>query len=88
MSDRPPLDLEPHEWRLKGAKRTKPFRPPPMAPYKPTTGLIKLLTWLSGIWCAICWIVVKQFDHADGLTVFIISMGPFLVLAFVLIIRD
>lgn len=82
------IDLDPHEWRLKGTKRIKPFKPQPVPPDRPTGPLLKFFTWLMGIWCGICLIVVKQFDHADGFLVFCIAAGPFLVTALILILID
>lgn len=82
------IDLDPHEWRLRGAKRIKPFRPQPRPPAKQAGPALKVWTWITGIWCALCMIVVKQFDHADGFTMFCIAAGPFLVTALILILTD
>lgn len=74
------IDLQPHEWRLKGTKRVKPpptFKPQPRVPAgKPIyySRVFSVLAWIFGIWAAA--ILTWAPEQMAGWKLLLIAYGP------------
>jgi len=75
----PDIELDPHEWRLKGTKRIKPFKPQPkIPPSKPIyySPVFSVLAWIFGIWAACVITLAHSVPGQDPWVIALISLGP------------
>lgn len=89
MSEPPEIELDRHEWRLKGAKRIKAFKKQPRAPIGRERGpLAKFLVTLCGIWagCVIIW--AHQVHGQNPWVIGPIALGPGLFVLFIMHMND
>lgn len=94
MTEPPLVELQPHEWRLKGAKRAKPpkpFTPQPTVPrgkaiyHSPIFGFLAVV---FGIWaaCVIAW--AHSTPGQNAWTIAFISMGPISLMLVIMWLAD
>lgn len=83
------IELEPHEWRLKGAKRIKPFKPQPKVPLgKPiySSPIFSILAVAFGVWAVVAFAVIPH-DTARWV-IFSVAFGPISLMLILMVLFD
>jgi hypothetical protein len=85
------LDLDPHEWRLKGSKRIKPFKKQPEIPRGReaySRPIFTVLAIMAGLWAAVVIIWAHANPGQNPWMIGPLSMGPGLLMLALMILRD
>lgn len=83
------IELEPHEWRLKGAKCIKPFKPQPKVPLgKPLyySPIFSVLAVAFGIWPVLALLIVPH--GTVRWLALAIAFGPIAVMLTLMVLFD
>lgn len=84
------IELDPSEWRLKGARRIKAFKKQPAVPIGNPAyrGGFRFLVTVCGIWAGIVITWARATPGQDPLTIAAVALGPGLILLGLLVLFD
>jgi hypothetical protein len=89
MSETPLIELERHEWRLKGARRVTPFKKQPARPSGRERGpLVKWMMTFFGVWAGLVIIWAHEVPGQNPWIIAPISIGPGLLALLIMLLND